>query len=77
MAACAPLSVDPEQPKDALHALQGPLPFGAFMLDTKRQAIAHLASALGGDALAAEFALLTILSRAYVRTEVRFSPHLS
>lgn len=71
--ACTPLPVDPKQPKDALYALQGPLPFSAFMRDTKRQAIAHLATALGGDALAAEYALLTILSRAYVRTEVRQS----
>lgn len=66
---CAPLPVDPEQPKDALYALQGPLPFGAFMRDTKRQAVAHLARALDGDALAAEYALLALLSRVYVRTE--------
>lgn len=69
--ACDPLRVDPKQPKDALYALQGPLPFSSFMRDTKRQAIVHLAKALGGDVLAAEYLLLALLSRAYARTEVR------
>lgn len=70
--ACAPLSVDPAQPKVALNALRGdePLPLHAFMLDTKRHAVAHLAKALGGDMLAAEYALLVLLSRVYARTEV-------
>ena len=67
---CCPLAVNPEQPKDALYALQGPLPFSAFMRDARRQAVAHLAEGLGGDALAAEYVLLALLSRAYVRTEV-------
>eukprot|EP00904_Undaria_pinnatifida_P003399 jgi/Undpi1/1305/HiC_scaffold_11.g04697.m1 len=66
---CCPLAVNPEQPKDALYALQGPLPFSAFMRDARRQAVAHLAEGLGGDALAAEYVLLALLSRVYVRTE--------
>lgn len=72
MAPGAPLAVDPDRPQDALHALSGPLstPLDAFMRDAKRRAIEHLAGALGGDSLAAEYALLAILSRAYVRTEV-------
>ncbi|CAM9320213.1 unnamed protein product [Scytosiphon promiscuus] len=79
LAACAPLPIDPERPQDALHALlEGgnptlppptPLPLGAFMRDAKGKAIEHLARALKGDVLAAEYALLALLSRAYVRTE--------
>eukprot|EP00752_Nemacystus_decipiens_P010697 g9526.t2 len=67
----APLEVDPDRPQVALHALTGPLstPLDDFMRDAKRKAIEHLAGALRGDSLAAEYALLTILSRAYVRTE--------
>lgn len=82
--ACAPLAVDPKRPQDALRALAergplpllspsilSPLPFDAFMRDAKGKAIKHLAKALKGDILAAEYALLALLSRAYVRTEVR------
>eukprot|EP00903_Cladosiphon_okamuranus_P010696 g10109.t1 len=67
----APLEVDADRPQDALHALRGPLalPLDAFMRDARRRAIEHLAGALGGDMLAAEYALLALLSRAYVRTE--------
>lgn len=68
--ACEPLPVDPKQPQDALRAVQGPLPLGEFMRDAKGQAIEHLKRALRGDALAAEYALLALLSKAYVRTEV-------
>ncbi|CAN0471839.1 unnamed protein product [Ectocarpus sp. 12 AP-2014] len=67
--ACTPLMVDPKQPQDALRALQGPLPFGVFMRNAKQETIKHLAKALRGDVLAAEYALLALLSRAYVRTE--------
>lgn len=69
--ACSPLEVDARDPRAALYAVQGPLPFGTFMQEMKRQAIEHLAKALAGDVLAAEYTLLTLLSRAYVRTEVR------
>lgn len=48
------------------------MPFGEFMRDAKGKAIEHLKKGLRGDALAAEYALLTLLSKAYVRTEVRF-----
>lgn len=68
----APLAVDSDHPQDALHALRAPLrlPLDAFMRDAKRGAIEHLSGALRGDTLAAEYALLALLSRAYVRTEV-------
>ncbi|CAN0418733.1 unnamed protein product [Discosporangium mesarthrocarpum] len=68
--ACAPLQVDPIGPLHALHTIQGPLPFGAFMREAKRLAIGHLSAALSGDNLAAEYALLALISRAHTRTEV-------
>ncbi|CAM9467324.1 unnamed protein product [Pylaiella littoralis] len=71
--ACEPLPVDPKQPQDALRTLQGPMPFGEFMRDAKGKAIEHLKKGLRGDALAAEYALLALLSKAYVRTE-SFAP---
>lgn len=72
----ADLGVDPKDPRSALYGVQGPLPFGTFMREARRQAMEHLARSLRGDVLAAEYALLTLLSRVGVRTEVRQGPAL-